>query len=131
MPPALQPGEHEHVRIYHDECAIHANDFKQEYCLKGGEQLLKKKERGHVMMVSYFITPTTPTCHLELNNEQIMLQKMLPESERVLEKAQWVIYPLSKAGCDDWWNMEQMIDQVSNCISWDYLFSCLYRLEIQ
>ena len=65
------------------------------------------------MMVSDFITLATPSCHLELTEEQIEAQKHLPKAKQVVERARRIIYPSSKEGADDWWNMEQMIAQVS------------------
>lgn len=111
--PIIGPKQQEHVHIYHDECAVHANDYKQDYWLQAGEQVLKKKERGQVMVISDFITPAMPTCHLELSEEQLEAQQLIPKSQQLVEKARKIIYPSSKAGGDPWWNMDQMIDQVS------------------
>jgi hypothetical protein len=102
----------EHVRVYHDEASVHVNEYPQYFYLREGEQILKMKEQGWVMMVSDFVTPATLTCHLELNKEQIAAWALLPESEWVVKHAHKIIYPSSKAGCDDWWNMDQMITQV-------------------
>ena len=63
-------------------------------------------------MVLDFITPATPTCRLELTQQQVKSNLELPVEERVLEKAQKIIYPGTKVGDDDYWNMEQMIEQV-------------------
>lgn len=112
IPPTLTDGEKEHVRIYHDECATHSNEYPRNFWLKDSEQVLKKKGQGRLIMVSDFITPATPTCRLELSKEQVESNMQRPKQEQVPEKARWLIYPGTKEGDDDYWNMEQMIEQV-------------------
>ena len=51
----LADGEKEVEIIHHDKSGFHANDHKWDYYLKGGEQVLWKKERGRLLMVSDFV----------------------------------------------------------------------------
>jgi hypothetical protein len=48
--------EVEHVVLVHDEASFHSNDYQNNhYWLKAGEQILKKKGRGRLIMVSAFL----------------------------------------------------------------------------
>src|SRR5690349_10296894 len=53
--PKLADGKKEHVIICHDESVFHANDHQADYWLWPGEVVLKKKERGRLIMTSGFI----------------------------------------------------------------------------
>jgi hypothetical protein len=54
--PNLANRDKEHVWIYQDEAAYHSNDFQNvSYWFKPGEQGLKKKGQGQLIMVSSFI----------------------------------------------------------------------------
>ncbi|KAK7065030.1 DDE family endonuclease [Favolaschia claudopus] len=54
--PELQDGEVEHIVIVHDESSFHSNDYQNNhYWLKANEQILKKKGRGRLIMVSAFL----------------------------------------------------------------------------
>ena len=50
MAPKLADGEKEVEIIHHDVSGCHANDYKWDYYLKGGEQVLQKKERGRLQL---------------------------------------------------------------------------------
>jgi hypothetical protein len=65
------------------------------------------------MMVSDFITEATPTGRLVLDDAQRAQQLRKPEHERVPESSRVLIFPSNKPGGDKYWNMEQMIVQVS------------------
>ena len=107
----LADGEIEHKVIFHDESSFHANDYKLHFWLKNGEQVLKKKEKGHLIMVSDFVCEETG--RLSLSDEQHAQQESLPLEDRLpTNDACVVIFPSSKAGGDDYWNMGQMIEQV-------------------
>lgn len=112
-PPTLDPGEKEHVLLFHDEMAIHANDCQKHYWARPDETVLRKKDQGRLMMVSDFITAATETGRLVMNEEQWNTQLELPELDRLPKQSRVVIYPSGKPGCDEYWNMKQMIDQVS------------------
>jgi hypothetical protein len=112
--PALEPGEKEHVLIFHDEMAIHANDCQKHYWARPDETVLRKKDQGRLMMVSEFITSITSTGRLVMSPEQWNTQLGLPEAERLPREARVIIYPSSKPGADDYWNMKQMITQVNS-----------------
>ncbi|KAF8211778.1 hypothetical protein K438DRAFT_58293 [Mycena galopus ATCC 62051] len=54
--PELGEDDVEHVIIVHDELTVHSNDYDgNHYWLKDGEQVLKKKGRGHLIMISAFL----------------------------------------------------------------------------
>lgn len=57
--PELIDGICEYVELWHDESSFHANDHQSAYWLKTGQQVLKKKERGRVIMVSDFLVEET------------------------------------------------------------------------
>jgi hypothetical protein len=116
VPPTLNPGEREHAILFHDECARHANERKTNYWLKANEQVLHKKEQGRLMMVSDFITTSTPTGRLVMTEAQVTHQATLPEVERLPPNSRKSIYPTSKAGGDSYWNMDQMIAQVQHSV---------------
>jgi hypothetical protein len=65
------------------------------------------------MMVSDFITVATKGGHLVMTDEQWAKELEKPESERLCWNARRIIYPSSTPGGDAYWNMKQMIDQVS------------------
>lgn len=110
--PNLEEGEQEHVVLFQDESTAHANDHQSNYWLTAGEQVLKKKDKGRLIMVSDFICeaigPLALTEAAKRENEK------RPEHEQLPEKARVIIYPSSKSGGDAYWNMEQMIAQVSD-----------------
>ena len=54
-PPSGLDNGREHVMIFHDESAFHANEFNGNFWLAPDQQVLKKKERGRLIMVSGFI----------------------------------------------------------------------------
>jgi hypothetical protein len=109
--PDLADGQKEHVWISHDESAFHANDYKQDYYLKEGEQVLKKKEKGRLIMVSRFITPRYGV--LRLTEEMEAANKLLPDQERLtVTDSSIMIFPTSKATGDSYWDAEQMEEQV-------------------
>lgn len=100
------------ILIYHDESAYHANDHKSDYWLKTGEQVLKKKDQGRLIMVSDFVCEASG--RLLLNDEEMKRQAALPAAERLRKTdARVIIHPSSKPGGDDYWNMNQMLAQVS------------------
>ncbi|EIM80914.1 uncharacterized protein STEHIDRAFT_67794 [Stereum hirsutum FP-91666 SS1] len=107
--PSLEEGEKEHVWIYQDESGFHDNDAQGvSYWLKPGEQVLKKKGRGRLMMVSGFICERFG--NLELTDEMKEANAKLPESIRLpITDSRVVIYPTSKEGGDDYWNAKQML----------------------
>lgn len=63
------------------------------------------------MMVSDFLCEETGT--LRLTEEAKVADNLLPEAARLPEMARVVIYPSSRAGGDKYWNMDQMMAQVS------------------
>ncbi len=49
--PKLKEEDLEHVVIFHDECAFHANDYKQNYWLLETQQVLKKKDSAIIEFI--------------------------------------------------------------------------------
>lgn len=114
--PNLEEGELKHIVIFHDECAFHANDYKQDYWLLNTQQVLKKKEQGWLIMTSGFICKHFG--NLELRNKLILENEKLPPSEKLpVTNACVTICPSSKQSGDDYWNMDQMIAQVNYSIN--------------
>jgi hypothetical protein len=110
--PDLPDGTKEHVWIYQDEAAYHSNDFQNvSYWLKHGEQVLKKKGHGQLIMVSSFVCERYG--NLALPDEMVEENKMRPLSEHLdVTDSCVVIYPTSKEGGDAYWNKSQMLLQV-------------------
>jgi hypothetical protein len=113
VPPQLKEDEREHVLIWHDEMAAHANDRQTAHYLAANEQVLYKKDRGRLMMVSDFITAVTPKCRLAMSEDQMAAQATLPPDQQLPPNARRVIFPDGRPTGDKYWNMDQMIDQVS------------------
>ena len=112
-PSSLDNGR-EHVIIFHDESAFHGNDFNGNFWLRPDQQVLKKKERGRLIMVSGFICQWYR--NLALTDEMKVTNAALPEGLKLnVMDSRVTIYPSSKKGSDAYWDMEQMIAQVS-CI---------------
>ncbi|TFY52341.1 hypothetical protein EVG20_g10592 [Dentipellis fragilis] len=109
--PILCDEEKEHVWIFQDEAAFHSNDFQNvSYWLKPGEQVLKKKTRGTLMMVSGFICERYG--NLALPEEMVKEMANWPESDRLtITNSRVIVYPTSKEGGDSYWNAEQMATQ--------------------
>lgn len=117
--PELGDDDIEHVVLVHDETSLHSNDYQNNhYWLKAGEQVLKKKGRGRLIMVSAFLCERYGL--LALTDEMIAEnEKLVAELRLAITDSTTVIYPDNKASGDDYWNMEQMIKQVSPFL---YLF---------
>jgi hypothetical protein len=96
----------------HDESTIHSNDYENNhYWLKPGEQVLKKKGRGRLIMISGFLCERYGL--LALTDEMIAEnEKLAAELRLAITDSTTVIYPDNKPGGDAYWNMEQMIAQV-------------------
>lgn len=110
--PQLACDKKLHIWIIHDETASNANEYPDFYYLKHGQQVLKKKERGWLMMTSGYLCQRYG--NLALTEEMLAKNDKLPPSEHlVITDSHVTIYPSSKAGGDDYWNMDQMIAQVS------------------
>jgi hypothetical protein len=110
--PELEDNEVEHVVLVHDEASFHSNDYdNNHYWLNPGEQVLKKKGRGRLIMVSAFLCERYDL--LALTNDMITEnEKMAAELRLEITDSTTVIYPDNKPGGDAYWNMEQMINQV-------------------
>jgi hypothetical protein len=110
--PDLSDHDKEHVWIYQDEAAYHSNDFQNVgYWLKHGEQVLKKKGHGQLVMVSAFVCERFG--NLALTEELVEANEKLPPSERLgVTDSRVIIYPTSKEGGDAYWNKLQMLSQV-------------------
>lgn len=67
--PKLKDDEREHVLIWHNEMAIHANDCRKAFWAHLDETVLRKKDQGRLMMVSDFITAATDSGHLVLSDD--------------------------------------------------------------
>jgi hypothetical protein len=111
-PELLDKDGREHVFIFQDESTFHANDFQNvSFYLKPGEVVLKKKERGRLIMVSGYICERFG--NLALTDEMIADNLKLPSNNRLnVVDSRTIIYPTSKESGDDYWNMDQMIIQV-------------------
>ncbi|KAJ7648975.1 hypothetical protein DFH06DRAFT_996741 [Mycena polygramma] len=112
----LGDGEQEHVWIVHDESTAHTNDYQNNhYWLKPGEQVLKKKGCGRLMMMSALLCERYGL--LDLTDEMIAEnEKLVGELRLEFTKSTTTIYPDNKAGGDAYWNMEQMIAQMVKAI---------------
>ncbi|KAJ6552717.1 hypothetical protein B0H10DRAFT_2242022 [Mycena sp. CBHHK59/15] len=72
----LSDSEQEHVVIVHDEATIQSNDYQNNhYWLKPGEQVLKKKGRGRLIMISAFLCERYGL--LDLTDEMVAEMKNL------------------------------------------------------
>ncbi|KAJ7145025.1 hypothetical protein C8R46DRAFT_1232362 [Mycena filopes] len=114
--PELTDVEVEHVKIVHDEASFHSNDYQNnQYWLKPGEQVLKKKGRGRLIMVSAFLCERygllALTDEMKAENEKIAADLRL-----AITNSTKVIYPDNKASGDAYWNMLQMIEQLITAI---------------
>jgi hypothetical protein len=111
--PELGQNNIEHVVVVHDESTIHSNDYDGNYYwLKEGKQVLKKKGCGRLIMISAFLCE----CYglLALTDEMVAEnEKMAAELCLAITDSTTVIYPDNKAGGNSYWNMQQMIEQVS------------------
>ncbi|EIW81271.1 hypothetical protein CONPUDRAFT_26680, partial [Coniophora puteana RWD-64-598 SS2] len=114
--PALQGDECEHAWLYQDEAPFHDNDFQNvSKWLGPGEQELKKKTRGRLMMVSGYICEKVG--NLALTEDLIAENKKLPLSEQlVVTDSRVVIYPTNKESGDGFWNSRQMENQLRNAL---------------
>ena len=112
MRPNLANGDKEHVWIYQDEATYHSNDFQNAgYWLKPGEQVLKKKGQGQLIMVSSFICERYG--NLVLLQDLVEVNAVLLPLERLkVTNLCMIIYPTSKEGGDNYWNTKQMLKQV-------------------
>jgi hypothetical protein len=114
IPLTLDEDEQEHVLIWHDEMAVHANDCAKAYWGRADETVLCSKSQGRLMMVSDFIMAATENGRLTMTDKQWAEQLKLPEAERLPRNARKIIYPSTAPGGDNYWNMKQMIKQVRN-----------------
>jgi hypothetical protein len=80
--------------------------------MREDQQVLYKKDQGRLMMVSDFITESTPTGRLVMTDAQQAQQLQLPEPDQLPFSSRKLIFPSSQPGGDSYWNMEQMIAQV-------------------
>ncbi|KAJ7440629.1 hypothetical protein B0H11DRAFT_2252749 [Mycena galericulata] len=110
--PELLDNEIEHIEILHDEASFHSNDYQNnQYWLKPGQQVLKTKGCGRLIMVSAFLCQRYGL--LALTPEMIAEnEKMATELRLAITDSTTVIYPDNKASGDDYWNMQQMIEQL-------------------
>ncbi|KAF7342874.1 DDE family endonuclease [Mycena sanguinolenta] len=114
--PELGEDDVEHVVIVHDEATVHSNDYDgNHYWLKEGEQVLKKKGRGRLIMISAFLCERYGL--LALTEEMVAENEQLTAELRLaITDSTTVIYPDNKAGGDAYWNMQQMIEQLIKAI---------------
>ena len=114
IPPALHPGEKEHILIVQDESVFHTNEYCRRAWLMHDQQPIRKKGGGHAIHVSDFICETIG--QIKLSEEQIRDQLALPpELHLPACEAQKIIYP-GKA-FDAWWDLKQLIEQVRIAIT--------------
>ena len=107
--PVLSHGDKEHIWIYQDEAVYHSNDFQNAtFWLKMGEHVLKKKGQGQLIMVSAFVCEQYG--NLALPEDLVEANARLPSSERLeFTDSHMIIFPTSKKGRDDYWNVKQML----------------------
>ncbi|CAK5267144.1 unnamed protein product [Mycena citricolor] len=115
-PPMKDAQGWEHILIYQDESSFHDNDYQNvSYYLRPGEQVLKKKGRGRLIMVSGYICERFG--NLALTDDLIEANNKLPTAEQLdIVDSRVVIYPNGKETGDNYWNMDQMIEQLRNAI---------------
>jgi hypothetical protein len=112
MKPILKEGEKEHIVLVHDESTINDNDYQHDFWLKADEHVLKKKTRGRLQMTSGYICKRYG--NLALTDELVNENTKLPEVQRLAVTDSCVtICPSGRQGGDNYWNMDQMIAQVS------------------
>jgi hypothetical protein len=76
--PVLADHEKEHIWIVQDESAYHTNDYQNtSYWLKDGQQVLKKKDRGRLIMVLGYLCQRYG--NLALTEELVEANAKLPE----------------------------------------------------
>ncbi|KAF8912422.1 hypothetical protein CPB85DRAFT_1375741 [Mucidula mucida] len=114
--PTLKDGKKEHVIVVHNETAYHANNYQnQSYYLKAGEQVLKKKERGCLIMTSGFLCQRHG--NLALPPDMVEANAKMGTEERLKKTdARVTICPTSKAGGNSYWKIDQMIKQMHDAI---------------
>jgi hypothetical protein len=100
VPPTLAPGVKRVIALFHDESCIHAFDSQTTAWLDNTQQILPRKSRGRLIHSSDFI--------LQEGEGRLVIRD---QNGKVVKTAQKVIYP--GAGADPWWNMDQMVTQVS------------------
>jgi hypothetical protein len=81
IPPQLAPGEKLHILLPQDKCIANVNEQPRKVWLLDGQQLLRKKGKGHAIMISDWICETFG--RLRLSEAQITDQAKLPEAERL------------------------------------------------
>lgn len=107
----------EHIFIVHDESTLHSNEYQNNhYWLQANEQVLKKKGRGRLIMISAFLCERFGL--LDLTDEMLAENEALVAELRLaFTKSTTVIYPDNKLGGDAYWNMEQMVVRVRQPIT--------------
>lgn len=114
IPPALLPGEKEHVLIMQDETVFHTNEYRRRMWLSQDQQPIRKKGGGRAIHVSDFICETIG--RVKLSEEQSCAQTKLPEHLRLAAtEARKITYP--GKGFDAWWDLKQLIEQVKHTIA--------------
>jgi hypothetical protein len=114
LPLNLPEGKKRHVPVTHDECCFHANDRVDTIWLKEGEQQLRQKGRGRLIHVSDFIVEEFG--RLVLPPEMVKINQILPLDKRLeVTEARTIIEPGKNH--DRYWDMEQLCEQVSKCLS--------------
>jgi len=110
--PILKEGKKEHIVLVHDESMTNDNDYQRDFWLKADEHVLKKKTRGCLQMMSGYICQRYG--NLALTDELVNENAKLPEVWCLAVMDSHVtICPSGRQGGDDYWNMDQMIAQVS------------------
>lgn len=109
LPLMLPEGTKRHVPVTHDESCFHANDQQKTLWLRDDEQQLRQKSKGRVIHVSDFIVEQHG--RLALSQSQVEAnRKKSPEEQLRVTDARKIIEPGKNN--DDWWNLEQLCDQV-------------------
>lgn len=138
----LAPDQKHHYLIFHDETCVHANELDNFAWMREGEQPLRNKSRGRIVHVSDFIIEECGFLRLdeyEISQQLKLPEAPAPPNGtastgngRSYEGNDWVpppppapfvnyrlnsfdarriIYPGAKH--DAWWDMPQLIKQVS------------------
>ena len=114
-PPALAPGEHEHILIFQDESIFHTNDLRRTMWLTDGQMPLHQKGNGRPIMVSDFTCEKTKLGRVALTEEELEKHQQLPKDHQLrVTDARRIIYP--GKGHDNWWDMKQLNSQVQDML---------------
>lgn len=109
--PPLPEGSRRHHLIFHNECAVHANDQSSTAWLFMYDVALQEKSRGRITHFSDFVIESSETGRLALSAQQLEVLKSGQSTPTLAHtNARTIIEPGTKG--DEWWDTAQLIEQV-------------------